>query len=198
MRTIKILVVMMTAVLMLSGCAAPGAAEQTTPTEDDQAAQLQAQVDTLSGKIEQLQQRIDDLETENEQLQNDSNECAVDDLTYMLDQITQSGTMLTSFPALITGMESSGDGYTLHIDRQVINPDYEPGVPGDETYLIDDGEGPEDIFAGPFTYVNYSSYLMPELDENFADYISGSDGGAAFTVYMAGDQVIFLDEITVP
>lgn len=197
MRKIYVIVSVLAALLLLTACAAPGPSGSAAPTDDEKAA-LQAQVDSLTGKVEQLQDKVADLENENKALQNDSTVSATEDMTYLLDEISQSGQMLTSFPALVTGMSASGDGFTLTIDRQVINPDYQPGGQSDQTYLIDDGSGPEDVYAEQFTYVYYDGYLMPEIDESFGEYVKGFSGGAPFTVYMLGDQVLFLNEITTP
>ena len=195
MRIIRFLIVTLAAVVLLAGCA--GAGPSASPTEDANAA-LQAQVDALTGKLEQLQDKVADLENENKALQDDSTASVIDNMTYLLDEISKSGQTLTSFPALVTGMAATADGFTLTIDRQVINPDFQSGGQSNGAYLIDDGNGPENVNAGQFTYVYYGGYLMPELDESFADYIKSSSGGAQFTVYVLGDQVVFLNEITVP
>jgi len=198
MRTINLVVSLLAVLLLLTACTpAPGASPTSSPTEDEKAA-LQAQVDSLTGKVEQLQDKIDDLEKENKALQNDSTVSAIDDLTYLLDQIVKSGKPLTSFPALVTNMASSGEGFKLTIDKKIINPKYKDSSQSTEDYLIDDGSGPEDVYADDFTYVYYDGYLMPELDESFGDYIKGINGGAPFTVYMLGDQVVFMNEILVP
>jgi outer membrane murein-binding lipoprotein Lpp len=196
MRTIKLILAVLMAALLLAGCV-PIAAQTPTPTDDASEALLD-QVETLGGKIEQLQSKIEMLEKENELMQDDATACAVDDLNYLLDLISASGQTLVSFPAMITGMDATDDGFVLHITRQTVNPSYEPGAPDGETYLIDDGNEPECVLADRFTFVHYGGYLLPELDLSFGDYIAGSDGGVPFTIYMLSDQAIYLDEFLVP
>ena len=195
MRTIKIILLLLTAALLLSACAAPNTAPTPAPTDIETAA-LQDQVEALTGKVEQLQDKISDLEQENQLLQSDSTVGASEDLSYLLDMISQSGQTVVSYPALITAISGSGDEFTLQVDRLEYNPDYEPGAPGDETYLVNAAAEPENIQADRFTYVHYGDYLLPELDESFGDYLTGN--GMQFTVYLLGDRVIFLDEILVP
>lgn len=195
MRTIKLFVSVLAAVLLLSACAARNTAATPTPVNDDAAA-LRDQVEALTGKVEQLQDKISDLEQENRLLQSDATATAADDLTYLLDTITQSGQTVTSFPALITAISGSGNEFTLRIDRLEYNPDYEPGAPENETYLVNAAAEPEDINADRFTYVYYDGYLLPELDEGFGDYLTGD--GVEFIVYMLGGKAIYLSEITAP
>lgn len=194
MRTIKLILTMLAAVLLLPACAAPNA-DNTAPT-DDNAAALQAEVETLTGKVAQLQEKVENLQQENELLQNDATSSSAEDLSYLLDEISQSGQTLAAFPALVTAASASGDGFTITIDRLEYNPDYQPGASGDQTYLLNSAAEPEDVYADLFTYVHYDGYLMPELDESFAGYL-GSDG-VQFIVYLLGNQVIYLDEILVP
>ncbi len=196
MRTFKIFLAVLMAALLLAGCAP--VAVQTAPRADDAAETLLDQVEALTGKAEQLQDKIDALEKENERLQHDAADCAVDDLNYLLGLISASGQTLDSFAAMITGMDTADDGFVLHVVRQTVNPDYEPGGPGGETLLIGSGDPPEDILADRFTFVHYGGYLLPELDESFGSYVAGADGGVPFTVYMLGDQAIYLDEYLVP
>ena len=156
------------AAMLLSACAASGANDETA---------LLDQVETLTGKVEQLQDKISDLEQENQLLQSDSTASASEDLAYLLDQISQSGQTVTSYPALITAISGSGDEFTLTLQRE-------------------DAAAPEQISADRFTYVYYGGYLLPELDESFGDYLTGFSGGAPFTVYMLGDKAIYLGELT--
>jgi hypothetical protein len=191
---------MLAAVFMLSACAAPNVAETPAPTNDDAAAALQDEVEALTGQVEQLQDKVEQLEQENQLLQSDSTVSASEDLAYLLKQISDSGQTLTSFPALIFSIRPAGDGFSLKIDRQNINPGFEIGGAGEENYLIDDNTAdPEYVYADRFTYIHYGGYLLPELDLSFGDYIAGSEeAGVPFTVYMLGDQAIYLDEILVP
>jgi len=182
MRTIKWLAPLLAVLWLMAGCAATTAVEPTPAPTDSEKAALQTQVDALTGKVEQLQDKVDELQKENQALQNDSTVSAAEDLTYLMDVISNSGQTLVSFPALITGMAASGEGFMLTVDRL------------DENGTTNSEATPEDVYAGPFTYVYYDGYLMPELDDSFGEYVSGIDGGAPFTVYMLGDQVIYLNE----
>ena len=178
MRTIKLILLVLTAVLMLSACTAPNTAETPAPT-DGEAAALREQVESLTGKVEQLQNKVSDLEQENQLLQNDSTVGASEDLSYLLDQISESGQPVVSFTALVSAISGSGDEFMLTIQRQ------------------DSADAaPEQISADRFTYVYYGGYLLPELDESFGDYLAGIDGGALFTVYMLGDKAIYLVEMS--
>ena len=197
MRTIKLILLGLSAALLLSACAAPSSPDNSAAVNDETAA-LRDQVESLTGRVEQLQDKISDLEQENQLLQNDSTASASEDLAYLLDTISQSGQTVTSFPALITAISGSGDEFTLRIDRLEYNPDYEPGASGNETYLINSAAEPEDINANRFTYVYYDGYLLPELDEGFSDYLAGFESGAPFTVYLLDNKAIYLNEITVP
>ena len=196
MHSIKFILAVLITALLLAGCV-PSTAETPAPTNDASEALLN-QIDALDGKIEQLQSKIEALEKENELLQDDATACAVDDLNYLLNLISASGQTLVSFPAMITGIDAVDDGFLLHIVRQTVNPDYEPGAPDGETYLIDDGNEPESVLADRFTFVHYGGYLLPELDLSFDDYVGESDRGVPFTIYMLGDQAIYLDEFLVP
>jgi len=183
-KTVKVLVSVLAALGLLAGCtAAPAAAPAQTPADSEKAA-LEEQVEVLNGKIEQLQDRIDELQKENAALQSDSGaSVAVEDLAYLLDTVSASGQTLTSFPALVSAMAASGEGYMLTIKRLE-----------DETGDNNADASPEDVYAERFTYACYDGYLLPELDEGFGEYVE-SKGGVKFTVYMLGDQVIFLNEI---
>ncbi|MGI5919872.1 MAG: hypothetical protein ACOX8N_09560 [Christensenellales bacterium] len=186
-KTVKVLVSVLAAIGLLAGCTAAPAATPTQAPADTEKAALEEQVEVLTGKIEQLQDKIDELQKENEALQSDSGaSVAVDDLAYLLNTISASGQALTSFPALVSAMAASGEGYMLTISRLE-----------DETGGNNAGAAPEDVYADVFTYAYYDGYLMPELDEGFGDYIKDGDG-VQFIVYMLGDQVIFLNEILVP
>jgi TolA-binding protein len=171
--------------MLLSACSSAPEAAQTAAPADSEKEALQAEVDALSGKVEQLQDKVDTLQKENQSLQDDSTVSAAEDLAYLMDVISNSGQTLTSFPAIVTGITASGEGFMLTISRL------------DESGTTNSEAIPEDVYAGPFTYAYYDSYLMPELDEGFADYIAGFESGAQFTVYMLGDQVVFLNEIVV-
>jgi uncharacterized protein YlxW (UPF0749 family) len=196
MRTIKGLVIALTVVLLLAACAAQDTAKPAASTDGEKAA-LEAQVDALTGKVEQLQDRVADLEQENEALQDDSTVSAAEDLTYLLDQISQSGQTLTSFPALVSGMAASGDGFTLTVDRLEYNPDFEAGSGGGGTYLLNGEVKTEEVYVDRFAYAHYDGYLMPELDEGFGDYIKDA-AAAQFVIYLLGDRAVYLDEILVP
>jgi ABC-type glycerol-3-phosphate transport system substrate-binding protein len=179
-KTVKVLVSVLAAIGLLAGCTAAPAATPTQAPADTEKAALEEQVEVLTDKIDELQK-------ENEALQSDSGaSVAVDDLAYLLNTISASGQALTSFPALVSAMAASGEGYMLTISRLE-----------DETGGNNAGAAPEDVYADVFTYAYYDGYLMPELDEGFGDYIKDGDG-VQFIVYMLGDQVIFLNEILVP
>ena len=177
MRTIKLILLVLTAALLLSACAAPSAPDNPAAANDEAAA-LRDQVESLTGKVEQLQEKVSDLEQENQLLQSDSTVGAAEDLSYLLDQISESGQTVVSYTALVSAVSGSGDEFTLTIQRQ------------------DTADAaPEQISADRFTYVYYGGYLLPELDESFGDYIAGVDGGALFSVYMLGDKAIYLVEM---
>ena len=197
-KTVKVLVSVLAVIGLLAGCTtAPAAAPAQAPADSEKAA-LEEQVEVLTGKIEQLQDKIDELQKENEALQSDSDvSVAVEDLTYLLDTISASGQPLTSFPALVSAMAASGEGYMLTIDRLEYNSDFEIGGDSSGPYLLNAEAVPEDVYADRFTYAYYNGYLMPELDEGFGDYIKDGDG-VQFVVYMLGNQVIFLNEILIP
>jgi len=183
-KTVKGLVSVLAALVLLAGCTAAPAAAPAQPPADSEKAALEEQVEVLTGKIEQLQDKIDDLQKENEALQSDSGaSVAVEDLTYLLDTISASGQALTSFPALVSAMAASGDGYMLTIKRLE-----------DEAGENNADASPEEVYADRFTYACYDGYLLPELDEGFGEYVK-SKGGVKFNVYMLGDQVIFLNEM---
>ncbi len=178
MRTIKLILLVLTAALLLSACTAPSPPDNSAAANDETAA-LRDQVNSLTGKVEQLQDKISELEQENQLLQSDSTVGASEDLSYLLDQISESGQTVISYTALVSAVSGSGDEFTLTIQRQ---------DPADAA--------PEQISADRFTYVYYGGYLLPELDESFGDYLAGIDGGALFTVFMLGDKAIYLVEMT--
>jgi len=190
-KTVKVLVSVLAAIGLLAGCTAAPAAAPTQAPADSEKAALEEQVEVLTGKVEQLQDKIDDLQKENETLQNDSGaSAAMEDLAFLLDTISASGQTLTSFPALVLAMTASGEGYMLTISRLESNSDDEAG--GNNA-----GSATEDVYADRFTYACYDGYLLPELDEGFGEYVK-SKGGMKFTVYMLGDQGIYLNEVLVP
>jgi hypothetical protein len=119
------------------------------------------------------------------------------DLESLLSYIAESGKPLEVFPALITGADTSKDGGVLHIDRLEYNPEFEIGGYGDEAFLINEYEKTEYIEVAEIFYAVYIGGISYDIDPGLLDYISGRED-AQFNVFMSGDKVLFISEITVP
>jgi len=119
------------------------------------------------------------------------------DLGNLLDQIESSDEKLVSYPALVLSANVSEAGCTLTIDRLEYNPNFEIGGAGDEGYLLNAEAVTEEIDAS-FAYAQFNGRTEGEVSEAFADYIQTFGGGAQFTLYTLGGELVLVSEITLP
>ena len=120
------------------------------------------------------------------------------DITYLLTFIAESGKPLEMFPALIKDADIKKDGYVLHIDRLEYNPDFEIGGLGEGGgYLLNECEKVEDVKTLDLACAEYDAKTA-KIGPEFLDYVSASETGVEFIVFMAGGEAVYLCEITVP
>jgi hypothetical protein len=119
------------------------------------------------------------------------------DVGGLLSQIKESGEALGSFPALVTGVEISETGCTLSFNKLEANPNYTAGGESGGDYLPNPEAVTEQI-NGQFSYAQYNGRVTDSITQDFANYIAGFDGGAEFTFYILGDELVLVSEITVP
>ncbi len=193
---IKAIRVMICTVLLaaLCACSAVGQSSGSQPysseleDRDQQISALEAQIVVLE---EQLAETQGGMDYEGE----DSVESI--DLGGLLDRITDSGESLESFPALVLSADVSEAGCTLTIDRLEYNPDFEIGGTAEGEYLLNPEAMTEEIDAS-YAYAQFDGRAESEINESFADYVHTFEGGAQFTLYMLGDELVLVSEITVP
>lgn len=184
-------------VILLAALTACGASEQS----NSELEQLNQQISSLEAQVvvleEQLAQTQGGSDFEGEGDYEGETQSSYPDIESLVQRISTSGETLTSFPVLITEAYISEAGCVLHIDRLEYNPNYTPGGEGDETYLINPEVISEEL-DGSSAYAQYNGRVEGEISQSLADYVASFEGGAQFTLYMLGDELVLVSEILVP
>lgn len=188
-------------VILFAALCACGAAGQNSSGQPDsnELEELNRQISALEAQIVVLEEELSQVQGEGGYEGDSGGETGTDciDVGGLLDRVSESDMLLTSFPARVTGAEVSEAGCTLTIDRLEYNPDFTPGASGDELYLENAEAVPEQIDAS-YAYAQYDGRVEAEISQRFADYAASFEGGAQFTLYMLGGELVLASEILVP
>lgn len=189
---IKALRFVMCAALLIAlcACSANTASQEELENMNQQISVLEAQIVVLEEQLAQTQ----DAEAGDDEGEYTTNYV---DVGSLLGRISESGETLTAFPALVTGADVSETGCTLTFDKLEINPNFTADGESEELYLLN-AEAVTEQVEGRYSYAQYDGRVTSEIAQDFADYIAGSEGGAQFTFYLLGDELVLVSEITVP
>ncbi len=183
-------------IVLLAALCACGAQTQQPQDSTPQAGVLE----DLNQQIASLQAQIVVLEEELAQAQEGSDfegeyDSGSVDIGSLLDSVSASDAPLTAFPALVTEAYVSEAGCMLTYDRLDYNPDFTEG--SGDPYLLNEEELSEQMDAS-YACAQFDGRVTGDIGEDFSSYVASAEGGAQFTFYMLGNELICVAEITVP
>jgi hypothetical protein len=181
----------------VSGSSTPSSEPGVSETASNELEDLNRQISSLEAQIVVLEEQLAQTQGGEEGVDEGEGQTDFVDLGSLLSQIKDSGKVLNSFPALVTGVEISEAGCTLSFEKLETNQNYTAGGESGGDYLLNPEAVTEQI-NGQFSYAQYNGRVTDSITQDFANYIAGFDGGAEFTFYILGDELVLVSEITVP